>query len=204
MGNTHSTKEDSTAYSFSSAIFPSDFIVLGIKLRPFSLGSLIILEKYSSPIVSSNEVDLNLVDGIYNFLFGLVICGQTYEQNLLMLENIELLNNTMKQVTDNMLINMDLEKGWNIFDKMNIFKNYIDYHMDIPIFTEQNENKELPSGTDWKTNIFITFKKMGYTETEILNMNFKKLFYEWCSWAESEGGIKVWNKYEVQQYQNLG
>ena len=35
-------------------------------------------------------------------------------------------------------------------------------------------------------------------------MNFKKLFYEWCSWAESEGGIKVWNKYEVKQYESLG
>lgn len=197
-------KADTTAYKYSSALIPINFTICGVVLKPFSMGHMLILESLASPLVSSEKSNISMEDGIYNFFAALLVCAQSYEDNLITLNNDNLYKETMSQFIYNLMKNIDFDPNWNIYSKLNMFKEYMDYYMDIPFFTEQTDNSnDIPSGTDWKQNIFVVFKKMGYTESEILNMNFKKLFYEWCSWAESEGGIKVWNKYEVQQYESI-
>lgn len=192
---------DFTAYKFSNAVIPIDFIICGVKLKPFSLGHMMILEHIGNPMMSPTTIDVSMVDGLYHFFQSLIVCGQSYEDNLGMFNDEFTYRSTMEQFVSNLKKNMESEKDWNIYTKINLFKTYISFYVDIPKYTHEHEEKPgMPSGTDWKQNIFLCFKKLGYTETEILNMSFKRLFYEWCSYAESEGAIKTWNKLDVSRY----
>lgn len=115
-----------------------------------------------------------------------------------MLADDSLHKELLQDFTKNLQKNMKAEKDWNIFSKLALFKEYLNYYMDVPVYNEEHETKApIPSGTDWKQNIFLIFKKLGYKESDILNMNFKRLFYEWCSYAESEGAIRTWNKQDL-------
>lgn len=143
--------------------------------------------------------DVKMEDGLYWFFCALLICAMSYEDNIQVLNNDKEYTELMDKFTQNLLINMENDKEWNMFSKINHFKEYINYYMDVPYYTEEGKpNDRLPSGTDWKQNMFLIFKKFGYSDSEIYNMNLRKLFYTWCSYAESEGGIKVMNKFDLQ------
>lgn len=190
---------DPTAYRYCKALIPVNWTICGVVLRPFSLGHFLILEQIQNPIINESERGLNITDGMYWFFQALIVCAQDYKENIYTLSTDETQKEVFDKFTVNLLKNMDCDKSWNIFDKFKLFKEYMAYYMDIPIYSEEktsNDNK-MPSGTDWKQNIYLTFKKLGYSEEEILNMPFKRLFYEWCSHAESEGAIKVMNKYDL-------
>ena len=190
---------DFTAYKFGNSLIPIDWYICGVKLRPFCLGHYIILEMIDNPLVAAQIKELPINDILSWFFSALLVCAATYE------DNIETLNNDVKhkELFDQFCIhiknNMDAEKDWNIFSKLKSFKDYFDYYMDVPIYNEEHKSKDkTPSGNDWRTTIYLTFKKFGYNESEILNMSFKKLFYIWASYAESEGAIKVWNKMDLE------
>jgi hypothetical protein len=91
-----------------------------------------------------------------------------------------------------------------LYKDINKFKLYMAYYMEMPLYTVNKPGKsKAASGTDWKNNIFTLFKKQGYSELEILNMNMKKVWVEWSSYAENEGAITVINKYEFDQLEQL-
>jgi hypothetical protein len=78
------------------------------------------------------------------------------------------------------------------------------YYMTMPLYTINNKGKQKStSATDWKNNIFTLFKKQGYSEMDILNMNMKKIWTEWTSYAEGEGAITVINKHEFNQLEQI-
>jgi len=106
----------------------------------------------------------------------------------------------LDKFTENLQRNMVVEcSTWNIFSKLALFREYIAYYMQFPWYTEERKSKpSTPSGTDWTQNLYVTFKKLGYSESQILNMPMRKLFFEWCSFAEGEGAIKVMNKFDVE------
>ena len=193
---------DATSYSYGNAILPTKFTICGVELRPFCLGHLILLEQLKNPLVREIEIDNSLSEGILHLYTAIIICSMSYEDGVDVLWDDKKFQKIVDQFCTNLLKNLEVE-NWNIFDKLNMFKSYLKYHMDMPIYTEERENNSTPSGTDWKQNMFVIFKKLGYRESDILNMNMKKLFFEWCSFAEGEGAIKVINKFDLEQLNNL-
>ena len=195
---------DLTAYKYSDAILPLKFNICGIELRPLSLGHLMILEKVNNPIIAQEVKEYNMADSLYWFFSALLTCGLSYEDNLIILNDAEKHKSLMDDFTVNLIKNMETDKQWNIYDKLNLYKQYMQYYMDMPIYTEERvSDNKIPSGTDWKQNMFLIFKKLGYGDSEIYNMNLRQLFYTWCSYAESEGGIKVMNKFDLQSMGRL-
>lgn len=94
--------------------------------------------------------------------------------------------------------------NFNFYKDINKFKLYMAYYMEMPLYTVNKTGKQTSqSGTDWKNNIFTLFKKQGYSELEILNMNMKKIWVEWTSYAENEGAITVINKHEFNQLEQI-
>ena len=197
--------KDLTSYRFSNAVLPDKFIICGVELKPFCLGHYILLEHIGNPILNPDPVEVPKEDGLYWFFMALIVCSFSYEDAVTLLNDEQLFTEISKSFFDNLMKNMDAEKDWNYFTKINLFKNYLQYYTQMPIYNEENASAEsmIASGTDWKTNIYLIFKKMGYDESKILNMNMKKLFFEWCSYAEAEGAIKVWNRVDLEQYKNL-
>lgn len=190
---------DYTAYRYSDALLPLKWNICGIELRPLSLGHLMVLERVNNPIVSNKESSFNIEDGMYWFFSALIVCGMSYEDNIIILNNEKKHKELMDEFTVNLIKNMELDSKWNIFSKVQLFKEYMNYYMDVPFYTEERPSSDrIPSGTDWKQNMYLVFKKLGYNDMDIYNMNIRRLFFEWCSYAESEGGIKVMNKFDLQ------
>jgi hypothetical protein len=193
--------QNQTAYFFDTAVMPRAWTICGVPLRPFCLGHYLILRHFCSPLSNDTETDVNPEDGIYWLFHALLVCGLSFEDNVEMHNDDKLLQKTCTEFSDNLLKNIAIDKSWNIYAQLKHFKDYMNWHMAMPMYTEENPSKKAPTGLDWVQNLFVTFKsKLGYSETEIMNMNFRKLFYEWCSYAESEGAISVANKTTLQQY----
>ena len=161
-----------------------------------------LLEGLKSPVIEADVKQVESTEGLCHFFLSLLICSMTYEDGLAVLSDPEKLKSLCSDFSRNLKKNMRKEAGWNIFSKLHLFKQYMAHHLEsMPYyeFTQENKSSGTPSGNDWKNSIFIIFKKLGYTQSEILNMNIKKLFMEWTGWAESEGQIKVSNRYEAEQ-----
>ena len=196
--------KDFTSYRFSDAVLPDKFVICGVELRPFCLGHFILLEHLNNPILNQEATDIALEDGMYWFFLALLVCSFTYDDAVELLNNEDEFKRISDQFFTNLTRNLEVEADWNIFSKMQLFKNYLRYYMDMPIYTEETSaDVTTPSGTDWKQNLFLIFKKLGYKEKDILNMNMKKMFFEWCSYAEAEGAIKVMNRMDIDRLQQL-
>lgn len=192
-------KEDLTQYRYSDAVIDRTFVVCGVKLLPFSLGKLILLEKIKSSVVQP-EVVRNVPsfgDEMVEFFLAVIICGLNHSDGLKLLSDDRELEETFNQFCEHLQRDMASKKNWSILIESAKFKAYLKYYLDMPVYDTLHKQEGTPSGTDWKTNLVIVFKKLGVKEDDILNMSTKKLFYEWCSFAESEGGIKVMNAKEV-------
>jgi hypothetical protein len=209
---------DFTAYFFDTALLPPRWNICGVQLRPFCLGHYIILKNIHSPMMSPADETgsepsagakrRDVAEDMAWFFQALIICAATYDDNLAILQDEELHKKTMADFADNLKKNMDIDPHWNIYDKLRDFREYVDWHMTVPFFTEEHQARSAaqntsPSGTDWVQNIYLIFKKFGYNETEILNMNMRQIFYIWCSEAEMQGSIKVFNRMDVEQLARL-
>jgi hypothetical protein len=189
---------DVTSYKYGTALLPARYNICGVELKPFCLGHLILLEQINNPLVASTPLNVETQEGLFHLFEAILICALSFEDATEFLTNDDEYKNLVDKFNKNLIKNMDADSSWNFFTRIQSFKEYLSFHMEMPIYTEEREGGDnIPSGTDWKQNIFVIFKKLGYGESEILNMNLRKLFYQWCSYAEAEGAIKVMNKVDL-------
>lgn len=188
------------AYSYNEAINPHKYIICAMELRPFSLGHYVILEQVKSPFISSDPDNaIGMEDGSAHFLFCLLICSLTFEECLKVLDDRKLFLKLIKKVEKNLLKSMKKDRDWNLFYKVGMFKEYIRFFTEMPVFQVEENSPSVPSGIDWKQNLFtIARNEWGYTDSEILNMPMRRLFFEWCSYAEKNGAIRVQNADELE------
>lgn len=194
-----------TPFSYNEALNPRRFIICAMELRPFSLGHYVVLEQLHSPFITDDpEAETELYNGAAQFLMCLMVCSQTYEDNVAMLEDEKRLKKSVKLVNKNLKKSMRKDKQWNLFHKIALFKEYIKYFTHIPVFQVESKSNRPPSGIDWKQNLFTIAKnEWGYSDSEILNMPLRRLFFEWCSYAEKNGAIRVQNEMEMELLENI-
>ena len=197
--------DDLTQCRLGDSILMDITTICGVRLRPFCLGHIILLESLGNPLISPTEMDITLSEGAANFIIALLVCAMTYEDGIEFLTNDKILGKILINFCDNLSKNIEADKNWNLFDKLNLFQKYMATHLDMPFYeTITKSATSSPSGSDWKSSIFTIFKKNGYTESEILNMNLKKLFLTWVSFAEEAGTVKMLNKYEADTIHKFG
>ena len=186
------------AFYYDTCLLPPTFTICGVVLRPFSLGHFLILRQLGSPMNIEREIpaDLSAEDGIYYLFHALLVCSMTYEDNLVILRDDQEFIKLGNQFSDNLLKNMASDKTWNIMSKFQLFKKYMSYFMDGPLWEELGKpSKETPSGSDWCQGLCSVLKMhFNYTDAEILNMSFRQALYLWASYAEEQGAIKVMNR----------
>lgn len=198
-----------TTTKYEDAICPKVFDVAGWTLAPFCLGHYILLKKIKSPVVMDNAGGETLsVDTfslsqeeqtkkLEDFFTAVMICAVDYPLASKALRDDDLLTKVAKNFMDVAMKDMQ-RPNWNYPREFYVFKQYLKYYFNIPPFRSLSKAASKPSGTDWKQNIFIIFKKLGYTESEILCMPFNKLFLEWTSEGEANAKLHVFNAVELK------
>lgn len=196
--------DNQTAYNFVDALKPQTFVICGVELHPFSLGHWMILERLGSPFLSKTPQPFDLESGIGDFFVLLLVCGQTYEDNERMLDDAVLLKTTISALEKHIRKMMKRDKNWNIYSELGWVKRYLSHFINMPNFTN-NSPPSTPSGIDWKQSLYTIMRnEYHYSKSEILNMPLRRVFYEWCSFAEKNGAIQVSNVHELDALKNIG
>jgi hypothetical protein len=189
-----------TAYNLRAAIHPKTFIIDTVELRPLSLGHLMALETVHCPFLLPIEQNQNLTYGemAIHYVTALFICGHDWEDNQLLLNDDDLWIKEFGKFSEHILEKaVRPNPNWNLHTRTKYFQDgYLNYFINsMPILDpvgDQPINEHNTSGMDWKTNVKTIFStKFGYTESKIYNMSLTQLYYEWSSFAEINGMVKV-------------
>jgi len=195
---------------YASACYPGHTTILGLTLKPFSLGHYILMKRFGCAYAAEGESKLDFGD----FLLGLIICSKTYEENVEFwnappvafwsLENIKSFGVAWYMSKRAGRVFWDVyswgkqlkrlikkDKRFNIFASIERFNKYITDGQKLPLFFEL-DSKSAPSNAHWSTSLKITMMgEIGYTESQVYNTPLVQLFAEYCKYAESQGAIEL-------------
>lgn len=170
--------------AYSIAAIPEPFQILGLGLKPLSLGRFILMERFDVAFVSDYSKDPELAD----LVLGVLICSQTHESFLKLIES----NGLEKAVTD-----------WgskaSLFDfaeKAKLFYEYLEVGLKQPVVFFKNDAE--PSGAHWAQVLKLVLMEAGYTESQALNMALTKAFADFYKNAETKGALTIATDAEVR------
>jgi len=209
------------AYTLASV--PDPVTVLGIRLQPFSLGHYLLLKRFGSCFVASEQVELSISD----LLFGIMICSMTYNQfNEWMSEQnwfdenrffkpiarrirkmpffvrfpwfhrfmLNKWENDMRSWSNEIVKYLNKTENFNVMEKMGMFMAYIKTGSETPHYYIEKEG-ESDSGGHWSHTVLTTLTgKLGYTHAEAINMPLSKALYDFYKYLENEGCIKLFTE----------
>ena len=199
--------DDTKTYSFAETLIAPEHIICSVQLRPFSLGHWIVLENYSSPLLSdqlypddiSNDSTENYNHCLRHILLFIFVCSHNYEDNLRLIDDKEFYEISREAFEKHICEYIKHTKGWNIFHEINKIKEYLNYYINsMPHFVERGTPSQ-PSGIDWKSNLYAILKnEYGYLQNEIMDMSMRRIYSEWVSFAVKNGAIEVKTKQQLE------
>ena len=184
---------DSTKYHYADSIITPKHICCGVILRSLCIGHLILLDAINSPVLSEAETDIRFE----MFIVSVLICGMKYEDGLnfiqSMLDDTHEYKEQLKLFRKKFIKDMRTKEWFSLKVENLIFNDYLSFYIkSMPSYETMMDNKQLPSGLDWKCSLINLIQKYkGISESEALNMSLRKLYYDWSSILESEGAIRV-------------
>lgn len=158
--------------SYAHAAFPEPFRILGRRLRPFSLGHYLLLQRFGVNTESPDRSDL---------IVGVLICSMRHEEFLAFLEQNDFLEELRKW-----------GKKIGLFDlaeKSALFNRYLNNSLREPDYIPLQPGDD--SG-DWAQNLKMTLTtRLGYSEAEALDLPLSKALADYYKLAEGEGLIRL-------------
>ena len=106
----------------------------------------------------------------------------------------------VKSVFEEHLSKYIKRQHWNIHSEIREIHKYLDFYINsMPVFSEKGTPSP-PSGVDWKNNLYCVLKnEYGYTQSEIMNMNMRRVYDEWVTFAAKNGCITVKTKQQLEK-----
>lgn len=166
------------AVDYFAATIPEPWQILGLRLRPFSLGHYKLLRRFDCAFVSDEKTKASVDD----LILGVLACSRSPQEFLSMLN----LPNFKQDAND-------WGKALGVFvleEKVKMFADYIREHSKIPPYWEEGDSK--PSGAHWSQCVEVSLRsKLGWTSEEIDTLPLSKAFADYFKHAENEGMIRL-------------
>jgi hypothetical protein len=195
-------------------------LLLGVRLRPFSLGHVIHLQNEKSlfvnpsytailpPVdISSSEKLAYLQNIMMELMKAICICAFTFE------EFNQLKEGTLYVDDEKCYIDLfDYMARWNlVIEQLNktntinlmqtlyLFNEYLKDGYQMPGETEQvGETNGEPVTKDWITVLVESLVSESRTETQLLNQPLKLTFLQYCMLGERNGQIRFMPQDEIE------
>lgn len=178
---------NATADYFTAAI-PEPWQILGLRLRPFSLGHYKILRRFKCAFVDDDRAEATRED----LIFGVLVCSLTPSEFMEILDSGKLIDEAQ-----------EWGKKCGLFDlteKSKMFKDYIAEHSKVPAYWEEEGGKQ--SGAHWAQCVETALRsKLNWTSQDIDNQPLSKAFADYFKHAESEGMIRLMTAQEMEATQ---
>lgn len=164
--------------NFYEAHFPVPFHVLGLPLKPFSLGHHILLCRADSACVRPGE-RISFDD----FIFAVLICSRTYEESVAFFLSdwtVELKRWAKR------LRKIDLAQA------QFVFSSYLIQGHTRPNFRFLVESEDFVFGSPWEQRIkIVLMENMGFTESQLLNRHLPLCWWDLLTHDELKGSIQI-------------
>jgi len=163
--------------SYAAASIPEPYRILGLRLRPFSLGHYLLFERFHCAFLCADPALATRQD----LLLGVLICSMRHDEFLAFLEQ----KNFTQEITR-------WGKRIGLFDfpaKAALFRAYLDAGRSEPNYIPMQPGDE---HGDWAQNLKMTLiTRLGYTEPQALDMPLCQALADYFRLAESEGLVRI-------------
>lgn len=200
--------------AYASACIPDTYTVLGLRLKPLSLGHYLLMRRYGCAYSSDVETDI----GFSDLVTAVLICSMTFEECVdffalpkvpfFSMENLKTfgqawyLSNKLggagyeiRMWGNTFAKQIRRRKGFNILNEAKTFQKYIMEGSQMPFYYDGDNKTDKPSGAHWSVALH-SFLLTKYSESEALNIPLRQAFIQYCKWAEEQGAIELFQDYE--------
>lgn len=171
--------EPLTAYCTAS--IPDPYRILGLRLRPFSLGHYLLMQRFGCNFLADDVSTATRED----LILGVLICSMRHAEFLVFIEQ----KNFAKEM-------VAWGKRIGLFDfpeKSGLFQKYLRASLDEPDYIELHPSQG--GSGDWAQNLkLVLVTKLFYTEADALDMPLSKALADYYKLAESEGAVRLITK----------
>jgi len=148
---------------FYEYAFPEPYTILGVRLRPLSIGHLILLYGSASPFLVQGET-LN----VGHLAFAVRLCSKTYEEGCAMIEDEKELKNIHDWARE--LQNVDIDYN----ERAKLFIDYLTEGQSVPGYSvEEGKSKAIKNIPQMQIVRVELLSKTNIPDHEILNRPYK-------------------------------
>jgi len=212
------TREDN---SFTAAAIPEPYVVLGLSLRPFSLGHYIWLRRLECCYVSSEAATPTRED----LILACLVCSMSFDDfsRWVCAERLPLITRLWAAAKailrlrlseariawdglESELLVMRWGRRVGFFDlkeKSELFQRYLKSNSQLPKFwVEKEESKQC--GGDWAQSVFLALTgDCGFTREQAYNMPLREAFLHFFRNAEKHGAVTLMTEGELELAEGL-
>ncbi len=183
-----------SANRYAEAILPTPFTLLGLGLKPFSIGHYLLMSRFNCAFANDSDA----VASVPDLLLGLCICSRSYEDFLAFIEDEKESARWLKKWGKHIQKQCKTEE---MIEKFYLFKQYMAQGTVIPKYwNEDGEAKQ--SGAHWSQNVLnVLVAECGYTQTEALNAPLARAFADFFKFAERNGLVTLMSDDEIALFE---
>ena len=211
------SNSDGSTINYSSASFPEPFQILGLKLKPLSLGRYRLLRHFEVAFVADHAATAGLID----LLIGVLICSMTCKEFIEFSASTEFrpaiaawsrrINRLPFLVRWPWLYliweRSRFGKRWrarysfDVFEKIALFQKFITDAAHIPPHTEENRaGAGGGNSSHWSRTIEIALRKeLHWSDEEIAETSLNKAMEDYFQLAEMHGAIRLLTPEELAE-----
>ena len=190
--------------AYFKAAIPEPFRILGLTLKPLSLGRYILLRRFGCAFVADESASA----GVPDLLLGLVICSMRVDEFLDGMEMDSLSGDVQRwgsKICPHAWVGLlpVVGKHWraryafDVVQKMGLFKRYIDEGSVLPKYWE-GEGESRASGAHWSQCVEVILRgELGWTREEINEAPLTKALSDYFKFAENQGLVQLMTAGEV-------
>ena len=187
-----------TAPDYFLKSIPEPVTLLGLRLRPLSLGRYRLLNRFNVAFAADGDATASVPD----LLLGVLICSMRVDEFLAFVDRPEF-NREMRRWSRRLFPHVWIcalpwigkwwrrTRGFNAIEKMSAFQTYIADAQRLPRYT-MKENSPRTNSSHWAHNMEICLRsELGWSGEEINEAPLSKALADYFAYAESNGLVSL-------------
>jgi len=162
---------------FLQAAVPEPVQILGLEMRPFSLGHWLLLARFENGFLTGN-VKLDDV------ILAVLICSMTFEEACVFMAAADR-DEQIRVWSEKVKLQLKLAgETLNVSAKAELFSTYFKEGSKIPAY-QYTDTGTSAVGCPWTQVLKVTLmSELGMSETEVLNRSLRLSWWDYLSWRE--------------------
>jgi len=189
---------------FYESFIPEPWTILGLELKPFSLGHYILLGRIKSPLILGGPV------GLPDILVAVLFCSKTFKESVSLLDDrslIHLVHKWAQELTgsNSWAVILGIKKAATIdwTSKIDLFASYMSDGCKMPnIHYQESDAKDVNIPTPQLVKITLQMK-LGFRECEIMDRPWSLCLWDFTTIKAIEGVVDVVDQGKVSEAQEL-